>query len=205
MSHEPMRQISLITDLLRNGFKGRRAEVGVAFSAHSEVLEQLLLEPHRFTVFGEKFHPLFRCMTRCARNSGGRNREDVLFVETRFDRLPLRPASLDAVVLLGGLPRLAADPLAGLEVARSLLKPGGLVIWPEVVGEGFFGRLATLGYSGKKGGMGAPSRTLICRTFMEAGFKEICQTPVKTRAIPWIVTVGRAADRPWIPAVRLNQ
>jgi hypothetical protein len=197
MSHAPMNQITLIRDLLRNGFKDRRAEVGVSFIAHSEVLELLLLEPHRFTVFGENFHAMFRVMTRCKRNSGGALRDDILFLETRFLNLPLRPGSLDAVILLGGLPRFASDPAASLVAVRALLKPGGLMIWPQASNKGFFGWAAKLRHAEKKGFFGAPDRTLLCQSAMEAGFMEIGQTPLKTRAVPWVVTFGRAANRPW--------
>ena len=197
MPHTPMNQLMLISDLLRRAFKARRAVVGISFSGHGETLERLLLEPHRFVVFGEKFHPMFRVQRRAARNAGGNLRDDIVFLEGRFSNLPLAPGHLDALILLGGLPRTAKDPLLSLMQLRTLLKPGGLLIWPQVLGEGFFGRLARLRYAEKNGAVGTPERTTLCRLAMEAGFLDIGQTPLKTRAVPWAVTYGRAVSRAW--------
>jgi hypothetical protein len=186
----------IIADCLKDAFKGRRARVGVAFESGAALLERLLMEPHFFTVFGDRFHPMFRVMTKGLRIRGASS-DHVVFLENRFQAVPLLPRSLDALILLGGLPQCAPSPLLSLVQLRGLLRPGGLLIWPQPVGEGFFNRLARLRYPGKKGRLGAPRRTQLCRLTMEAGFVDIGQRPVNKRTVPWTVTVARAGSRPW--------
>ena len=189
-------QSIIIAEQLRFAFKGRRARVGAAFQAHPEALEALLLEPHYFSVFGEKFHPMFRMMNRAGMENG-HPKENILFLETRFDALPLQPRSLDALVLLGGLPRCAASPTESLVRLRELLVPGGLLIWPQPTREGFFGHVGAIRRPKRSFALGAVMRPRLTHLTMAAGFRDIAQMPLSRSAFPWTVTVARAAPRPW--------
>lgn len=185
-----------IANCLADAFRGRRARVGIAFESGAALLERLLAEPHFFLVFGDRFHPMFRVMTRCSR-AWGASSDHIVFLENRFQSPPLLPQSLDALILLGGLPECGPSPLLSLTQLRELLTPGGLLIWPQPVSEGFFKRLARLRYPNKKGLLGASPRTQLCRLAMEAGFVEIGQKAAKKRTVPWTLTLARAGSRPW--------
>ena len=189
-------QSVIIAEQLRFAFKGRRARIGVAFQGHPEVLEALLMEPHYFTVFGERFHPMFRVMNRAGMENG-RLKENLLFLESRFDALPIRSQSLDALVLLGGLPRCAASPAESLVHLRELLVPGGMLIWPQPTAEGFLGHVGAFRGQKRAGGLGAVMRPRLTHLTMSAGFRDIGQMSVSNSAFPWTVTVARAAPRPW--------
>jgi hypothetical protein len=190
-------QAAVIADIVRSSFSKRRAEVGVFFQTSADVLERLLLEPHSIAVFGESFHPLNRASLKSIRNNGGRQRDNVLFIETRFCEMPIPAKSFDALILLGGLPQCDKTPPLSLAYLRSLLRPNGLVIWPQPLDDGLFGGAARLKYPTTDHRIGATKRTVLTRLAMEAGFTDIAQTPVQQQPIQWVITVGRAPTRPW--------
>jgi hypothetical protein len=190
-------QAAVIANILRNAFPNGRAKVGLFFQADADVLERLLLEPHMTLVLGESFHPLNRSRLKAARNNGGRLRDNVLFLETRFTKLPISAHSFDALVLLGGLPQCAKTPSASLTYLRSLLTPKGLLVWPQPLDEGLFAGPARLRYPTTRERIGATKRTMLTRLAMEAGFIEIGQKAVQHNLIQRIITVGRASNRPW--------
>ncbi len=190
-------QTAVIVNLIRDAFPKTRAKVGIFFQSDADVLEQLLLEPHAIAVFGESFHPLNRARRKAERNNGGKLRENLLFAETDFIASPVAARSLDALILLGGLPQCDKTPLSTLMYLRSVLGPQGLIIWPQPLEEGILAALASLKYPSSGRRLGATSRTALTRLMMGAGFVEIGQVAAQRKPIVWTVTFGRAPMRPW--------
>jgi hypothetical protein len=170
----------------------RKLTVGVLFQGHSPIVQRIAAEGHRTIVIGERFRLLYRVYKETEKT----NSTKPLMVEAHFDALPIRPGSLDALVLSQGLP-LVEMPGETLVQLRSYLKDCGLLIWPHPVTDGIGGTLGRLFFPYRPGTFHAVPQDQLCTLAMASGFSEIGQTLLKRKLIPWAITTGLAAQRPW--------
>ncbi len=191
-------QAEIVARLLKNCLKGKASgPVGIAFKSGSASLARLMLEPHSFVVFGEAFHSMFRVKKKCIIDNGGTLRNDIAFLETKFSSLPIAKHSFEALVLQGGLPKCGKSHLDSLKILRDLIKPGGVLLWPQPVDDGLLGFFAKVFYPNKKSNLGAVKRYQLCKLLMEAGFSEVGQIPTVGKTIPWVIAKATAPSRPW--------
>jgi hypothetical protein len=116
-------------------------------------------------------------------------------VEARFDALPFRPRSLDALVVLRGLPRGAPyeQTIAALEL---FLAPRGVLVFPQPVTDGRRGRLTRLLRAPFLRTLPPLPRHALCQGAMTVGYREIGQiVPAGRAVVPWIVTHAAAGRR----------
>jgi hypothetical protein len=177
----------------------RKLTVGVLFQGHSPVVQRIAAAGHRTIVIGERFRILYRVYKKTEKA----NSTKPLMLEAHFDALPIRPGSLDALVLSQGLPS-AELPGEALVQLRSYLKDSGLLIWLHQVTDGIGGTFGRLFFPYRGGTFRAVSRDRLCTLTMASGFSEIGQTLLIRKLIPWAITTGLAAQRPWEKASAKN-
>ena len=144
-------------------------------------------------VFSDQFRPLFKIL-RTFRKSGVRHFDTTLLIETALDALPIADRSLDVLVLSNGLMCRGTTPPVCLENLKRLLKPDGIIIWPERTSDGFWGKLSKIRHPLSRF-LGPLPRRSLSRFSMAAGLKEIGQIVVTNRAEPWAVTFGKVGKR----------
>jgi hypothetical protein len=181
-----------IIHLLTSATENRKLTVGVLFQGNSAILQRLVADGHRTIVVGERFRILYSAYKQTRKASPPKP----LMVEAHFNALPIRPGSLDALVLSQGLP-LATMPQDTLIQLRSLLKDSGLFIWPHRVTNGIGGKIGRAFVPYRRGTFHAIPRDQLCTLAMESGFSEIGQVLITRKFIPWVITTGLATQRPW--------
>jgi ubiquinone/menaquinone biosynthesis C-methylase UbiE len=122
--------------------------------------------------------------------------QTLLVVEARFGYLPIGDQNLDVLIMSCGLPK-GDQPLVTLKRLRRLLKPGGLLVWPHPVTDGLRGQAGRLADLFRRETLSAVCRRQLCAWTMEAGFGEVGQEQIQGLIFPWVVTIGRAGNRPW--------
>lgn len=188
-----MRDLSAAIDQVLGGYAaGRRLRVGVLYRGDPEVVARVAAAGHALVVVGERFFPLLGLHARM----GEELRARVLFAEARFGAEPLRPLSLDAVVLSRGLPS-GERGIEALERLRGFLAPTGLLVWPHPVSEGWASRVARLFHPGRWPRGRVLRRAELSALTMAAGFAGVGQIAARGPLFPWVVTHGRAGRRPW--------
>lgn len=180
-----------IAAALRARAGGERLKVGVFYRRGPGALAAILDLGHDTVVAGDSFRAIYRA----ARRIGAPKGPSFRIVEARFDALPFRPGSLDALVVAGGLPR-GPEIERALAALRAFLAPGGVLVFPHPSTDGRRGGLVRI--------LRAPfvrtrpplARETLCAAAMAAGYREVGQLePAGRRLVPWIVTFG-AAGRP---------
>ena len=193
-----------VLEAIRARVRDRRLVVGVLCRSSLPLVEAIAAEGHRAIVVSDRFCTLLALQRRLALAAGG----PTLLVEAPFDALPLAPASLDALVLAHGLPRQvrppddgdpadAGDPpqVARLRRLKTLLRPGGLLVWPHPVSEGRAGRVGRVLVPVRPAITRASRRHELTAWTMRAGFGEVGQRLARRRLTPWAVTTGSAGPR----------
>ena len=160
------------------------------------MVQQILAEGHHTIILGERFHRLYSLYKQTL----GTQPPKPLVVEARFDALPIRPGSLDALVLSQGLP-VADLPQMKLVQLRTLLKDSGLLVWPHPVTNGIGGVFRRLFAPHRRDLFRAVPREQLTALAMESGFSEIGQTAFTRKLLPWVITTGLATPRPWEKAL----
>lgn len=181
---------------LNRGGEQRRRTVGVLFQGNPAVVQQILSEGHTTIVLGERFRWLYSLY----KQTQSAEPPKPLVVEARFDALPIRPGSLDALVLSQGLP-VADLPRKNLVQLRTLLKDSGLLVWPHPITNGIGGVFRRLFAPYRRDIFRALPREQLTALAMESGFSEIGQTSFTRKLMPWVVTTGLATPRPWEKAL----
>jgi hypothetical protein len=173
--------------LLRNASGGRWLKLGVLCRGNLALVESVLAEGHPSIVVGDRFRTLFKLYDRLE-NIGSR---PIVVIEAELDAIPIRPWSLDALVLSRGLPSVkgATEILARL---RRLLAPGGLLVWPHPIGDGTRGKLGRLLVPARRGVAPPLPRHRLCTLTMRAGFRAVRQLATSGGPVPWVVTTGTA-------------
>jgi hypothetical protein len=166
----------------------RKLNIGLIYTGGRAVAEQLIASGHRLVVMSDRFHPMFRVFKKMRKEEGTAADDRVVMVETRLSSLPVGLEALDVLVLSSRLPS-QSSPTQALLSLRSLLKPDGLLVWPQPVRGGIRG-LFTRGRV-KKGTRGLARREVLCQLAMEAGFYEIGQTVIPKSIPPRVITTGR--------------
>ncbi len=182
----------IILHELESAAGSRRLTVGVLFQGHSPIVQRIAAEGHRAIIIGERFRILYRVY----KETKEANATKPLIVEAHFNALPIRPGSLDALVLSQGLP-FVDMPDDALVQLRHYLKDSGLFIWPHPVTDGIGGTLGRLFFPYRPGTYHAIPRDQLCTLAMASGFSDIGQTRLKRKLVPWVITTGLAAQRPW--------
>jgi hypothetical protein len=188
-----------IIRLLTSATGNRKLTVGVLFQGNSAILQRIVADGHRTIVIGDRFRILYNAYKQ-TRNA---NPPRPLMVEAHFNALPIRPGSLDALILSHGLP-LATMPQDTLIQFRNLLKDSGLLVWPHPVTNGIGGKIGRALVPPRRGTFHAIPRDQLCTLAMESGFSEIGQVPVTRKFVPWVITTGLATQRPWEKAPQKN-
>ncbi len=175
--------------------ENRRLTVGVLLQNNSTIPQRIVASGHRVVVIGDRFRILYSAYKQTRKADP----PAPLMVEALFNAVPIRPGSLDVLILSRGLPMatLPQDTLIGL---RALLKDGGLFVWPHPVSNGIGGKIGRALIPFRPGTFHAIPRDRLCTLAMESGFAEIGQVPVARKIIPWVITTGLAAKRPWVRA-----
>jgi hypothetical protein len=181
-----------ISDELTSATGNRRLTVGILFQGHSAIVQRIVADGHRTLVIGERFRILYSVYKQTRTG----NPPKPLLVEALFNALPIRPGSLDALVLTEGLP-LANVPRDTLIQLRNLLKDSGLFVWPHPVTDGIGGKVGRAFVPYRRGTVHAIPRDQLCSLAMASGFSEIGQVRLRRKFIPWIITTGLATQRPW--------
>jgi len=174
-----------VVRLLREAALGRQLRLCVLCRGNLALIEAVLAEGHPSIVVGDRFRTLYN-LHRRVENIGLR---PISVIEAELDALPLRPWSLDALVLSRGLPSggRAAETLARL---RQLLAPGGTLVWPHPVEDGTRGRLGLLIAPARRGIAPPAARHQLSALTMRAGFCAVRQHAASGGAVPWVVTTG---------------
>ena len=188
MSDAPAR----VAEILRRDFPGRRLTIGVFYRGAPAIADALVADGHRGLLVGDRFGRLYRAYRRLAM----KQRPAFLAVEARFEDLPIGPRLLDAFVISPSLPR-GHPPVVTLTMLRKALKPGGLLLWPHQITNGFRGRLGCALVPGRWSTASATKRQQLCAWAMEAGFGEVSQVMLQGTVALRVLTTGRAGRRPW--------
>lgn len=178
-----------IVGLINKHARRRRLTVGVICNGRRAVADQIIASGHRVIVIGDKFHPLLRIHTKMKQQEGDAANSRVAILEAKLDNLPIGLGTLDVLVLSNGLPPRPA-PKKWLVRIRSLLKPDGLLIWPQPIQQGARSLLARM-VPARRGPLGLAKREVLCRLTMEAGFNEVGQKLILKATPPLAVTTGR--------------
>jgi hypothetical protein len=180
-----------IVAALRRRAGKERLRIGVFYRRDPEALVAILNLGHDTIVAGDSFRALYRA----ARRIGVPKSHSFRLVEARFDALPFRPGSLDALVLLRGVPAGAGYESTVLAL-KAFLAPGGVLVFPHPVTDGRRGRLARLLRAPFFGTLPPQAREALCRGAMSAGLGEVGQlAPAGRGLVPWIVTFGASGRR----------
>jgi len=180
-----------IVAALRRRANGEQLRVGVFHRKEFEALGAVIAEGHWTAVAGDNFRALFLSAQRL----GSAGKRSYRLAEARFDALPFRPGSLDALVLTCGLPRgLGAE--AAMKALKRFLAPGGALVFPHPVTDGKRGRFARLLRLPFWKTLPPLSRHSLCRDAMSAGYCDVGQiAPAGRGAVPWIVTFATSGRR----------
>ncbi len=178
-----------IVTLINKHARRHRLTVGLIFTGRRAVAERIIASGHRVIVISDKFHPLLKVYTKMKQQEGDATNSRVLILEAKLDNLPIGLGSLDVLVLSNGLPP-ELPPKQWLVRLRAMLKPDGLLIWPQPIRRGMRGVLAKM-VPVRRGPLGLTRRELLCRLVMEAGFNEVGQRLIQKATPPLAVTTGK--------------
>lgn len=175
----------------------RRYRVGILFNGNPGLVEGLLSLGHRTVVFSDNFHPLYRIYRSFRKVAEPAIFDTAIILEASLDALPIAPGSLDVLIISGGLGHKRETATQRLVHLKHLIKPGGVLIWPERSSDGFWGKLSrSVPRTGRR--LGPIPRRYLCRFSMAAGFTEVGQILVPKKTLPWVVTFGKVGQRPWL-------
>ena len=178
-----------IVRIINTHARRRKLNVGLIFRGRRAVAEQIIASGHRLVVLSDRFHPLFRIFRRLRQEEGSAADDRVMMIEARLDSLPIALGTLDVLVLSSGLSS-KMPPQNSLARLRLLLKPGGLLIWPQPIKQGVRSMVSRLSPF-RRGPLGLAKREILCLLAMEAGFNEIGQTVIPKALPPLAITTGR--------------
>jgi hypothetical protein len=176
----------------------RRYRVGVLFNGNPDLVAGILALGHRSIVFSDRFRALYRVHRAYRKVAADTLFDTAMMIEVSLDALPIAPSSLDVLIVSNGLTFKRSTPEALLEKLESLIKPGGSFIWPERINDGFFGGVSKVAHTFSTRALGPIARRHLCRLSMAAGFREIGQIVTTNHLFPWVVTVGKVGNRPWL-------
>lgn len=180
-----------IIGLLRDSVQGRRLNVALYHRGNLLITERVIAEGHRTIIFGDRFAKLYFAYRRL----GCAARETQLVLEADFSALPIAQHSLDLLILQGGLPS-GSTPVDTLARLRHHLNPGGLLVWPQPISDGFWGRTGRLFDPFRLGIHKTCFRRELCTWTMAAGYAHVTQHHIRGNWFPWVVTTGRAGGHP---------
>jgi hypothetical protein len=181
-----------IVQLLRDCVHDRRLSVGLFYRGNLSLAQRVISEGHRTLLLGDRFPKLYLANSRIDPAS----RRTSMIIETRFESLPIAHRSLDLLIMSSGMPT-GDSPVVTLMRLRGYLRPGGTLIWPHPISDGFMGKLSRAVDPCRRKNLNAALRRQFCTWTMEAGFSEVGQTNASGALFPWVVTCGRAGNRPW--------
>jgi hypothetical protein len=182
----------VVVDIIRSTAKNRKLRIGILLQGDERIAERIVADGHQIVLIGEKFPLLYRVYKRLSSPQV----QKPLIVEANFTDLPIGKGTLDAIVLLRGLPK-NGPPKQALLTFRSLLRQSGIFIWPQPITEGFGGKVGQMIAVSRTGTMGALPRVQLTSLVMGSGFKDVGQVLLTGKFIPWVVTTGLVGPRPW--------
>lgn len=164
---------------------GRRLNVGLFLRGNIPLANAIVAQHHRTIIMSDRFRPLFHFVDHFDKLP-----ENCLAVENTFQSMPLKPNSLDVLVLSRGLPSRMSS-IESLRQLGNLLVEGGLLIWPQPITDGRLGKISRAVVPIRPGIKGPMRRHQLCHLAMKAGFREIGQHITRgTGPFPWAVTTG---------------
>ncbi len=183
---------SIVREQIQRIGGGKRLTVGVIYRGDIDVALAAMTSAHRSVVLSDRFRALYSLYKRYQSIASTQKPQPVL-LEANLKNLPLASHCLDILVLARGLPSINSDSPAGmLGNFKKLLVPGGALIWPHPIVEGFGGKMGRVLVPHRRGTYGPMERHRLCSLMMETGYGQVGQAVPKGGLIPWIVTTGKA-------------
>ena len=179
----------------------RRYRVGILYNGNPKLVEALLALGHRTVIFSEQFRPLYKISRAFQKTNRSQLFDTTVMIESSLDAIPIRHESLDVLILSNGVICRGMPPRQRLSGLQRLVKPGGVIIWPERISDGVLGKLAKMRYPLSTRVLGPLPRRRICSLSMAAGLRDIGQIVVRERAIPFAVTFGKGGKYSYLNTI----
>ena len=186
---------NVIRDEVRLHAGTKKLSILVFTSTQSDLPARLVEDGHRVIVLGHRFPALYK--TDCAMQSVNAERSRFRTVEAKLEALPIARRSVDAVVVLSGLPPIGTA-VQSADRFISYIKPEGLFLWPHPAANGTRGRLGRLSLWTRRRMLPPLLLEQMTAIAMELGLRQIRQVRAAHRSMArWYVTGGVLGKLPW--------